>query len=181
MLADPNVIVLDEPTNDFDIATLTALEDYLDYFKGVLLVVSHDRAFLDRVVTTIWAFEENGRIKEYPGNYSDYLVKHEELQSAKVSSEESARTLDTQSVPTTASTGANSRSSKKLSFKEQKEYEALVSRIAAVEAELADLEQRMSTGDGDYRLHEQWADQHKTLAEELDIAMARWMELEERQ
>lgn len=181
LMADPNVIVLDEPTNDFDIATLTALEDYLDYFKGVLLVVSHDRAFLDRVVTTIWAFEENGRIKEYPGNYSDYLVKHEELQSAKVSSEESARTLDTQSVPTTASTGANSRSSKKLSFKEQKEYEALVSRIAAVEAELADLEQRMSTGDGDYRLHEQWADQHKTLAEELDIAMARWMELEERQ
>ncbi|KXK32368.1 MAG: ABC transporter ATP-binding protein [Chlorobi bacterium OLB6] len=77
LMSNPNVLFLDEPTNDFDIVTLNALEDYLQYFKGVLLIVSHDRAFLDKTVTTIWSFEANQRIKEFPGNYSDYLEKTE--------------------------------------------------------------------------------------------------------
>jgi ATP-binding cassette subfamily F protein uup len=70
LMSNPNVLFLDEPTNDFDLVTLSALEDYLSYFKGVLLIVSHDRAFLDKTVDTIWAFEAGGVIKEYPGNYT---------------------------------------------------------------------------------------------------------------
>ncbi|MFM7156440.1 MAG: ATP-binding cassette domain-containing protein, partial [Bacteroidota bacterium] len=72
LMSNPNVLMFDEPTNDFDIATLTALEEYVEHFKGVLLIVSHDRSFLDRTVETIYAFEGEN-IKEYPGNYSAYL------------------------------------------------------------------------------------------------------------
>lgn len=74
-MGNPNVLMFDEPTNDFDIQTLGALEEYLDSFKGILLIVSHDRSFLDRTVERIYSFESNGKIKEYPGNYSAYLEK----------------------------------------------------------------------------------------------------------
>ena len=78
LMGNPNVLMFDEPTNDFDIQTLGALEEYLDSFKGILLIVSHDRSFLDRTVERIYSFEQNGKIKEYPGNYSAYLEKKEQ-------------------------------------------------------------------------------------------------------
>lgn len=174
LMANPNVIFLDEPTNDFDIATLTALEDYLDNFKGVLLIVSHDRAFLDRTVTTIWSFEEGGRVKEYPGNYSAYLDKVEASRTTP-SQDASARKADEPQGSPSAPLPT-----KKLSFKEKKEFEELESRIAALEAERDRIERHLSAGECDYQHLAALGEDHARVLQAIDDATMRWLELGER-
>ena len=171
LMSNPNVLFLDEPTNDFDLVTLNALEEYLQSFKGVLLTVSHDRAFLDTTVTTIWSFEDGGRIKEYPGNYSAYL---EAVEARSKAADREAKSKQQQQPPTQAST------KKKLTFNEQRELEQLESRIPELEASIADLETKMSSGEGSYQDHELWAQQHAQFTANLDESTLRWLELSER-
>lgn len=94
-MKNPNVLFFDEPTNDFDIETLNSLEEYLDNFLGVLVIVSHDRSFLDKTVERIYCFEEGGIIKEYPGNYSAYLEKKE---AAAKLNKQSGKTPEKQTI-----------------------------------------------------------------------------------
>jgi ATP-binding cassette subfamily F protein uup len=173
LMANPNVIFLDEPTNDFDIATLGALEEYLDHFKGVLLIVSHDRAFLDRTVSTIWSFEDDGRVKEYPGNYSAYLDKRE---ASKLQAAAPAPPAAKQDRSPQASTTAP----KKLSFNERRELEELERRIPELEHQRDAIERRLAAATEDYTTLAQLGEEHGRVLEGIDAATLRWMELSER-
>jgi ATP-binding cassette subfamily F protein uup len=181
----PNVLILDEPTNDLDVQTLGVLEEYLEDFSGCVIVVSHDRYFLDRTVDSIFAFEEGGTLRQYPGNYSIYLdyKKREELEAqeqkeaiapAKSSISKATEKANTASVSSTSK-------SRKLSFKEKREYEQLEAQIPAMEAQKEELEallyQNPPTDFGDMQtLTEKLAN----LVQSIDEATERWMELAER-
>src|SRR6185436_4340420 len=121
LMGAPNLLMLDEPTNDLDIQTLVRLEEYLDSFAGCLVVVSHDRYFLDRTVEGVFCFEGRGQIKEYPGNYSAYLEAREQEPVETVSSGSN--------VPKPAPPSGTSTASRKLSYKEKREFEELEKRI----------------------------------------------------
>lgn len=169
LMMAPNVLLLDEPTNDLDIETLSILEDYLDDFDGVLLVVSHDRYFLDRTVEHIFAFEGEGRIVQYPGNYSDYRRKKAEKprgntsSAAKVAPRQKSRARE-----------------KKLSYREQQELAQLETRIAELEAEKAALGEKINRAGNDYRELQQLSAALAAVETELDAAFERWAALEEK-
>jgi len=171
LMSNPNVLMFDEPTNDFDIATLTALEEYLEYFKGVLLIVSHDRSFLDRTVETIYAFEQN-KIKEYPGNYSAYLEKVEQQ----------ARPLQVlPSEPKQQYIKQTSQKKKGLTFNEKREFEALEHTIQEQESALKDLEIRMHQVPAhDFKQFEDLSQKQAITQQILDESMVRWLELSEK-
>src|SRR5204862_645056 len=124
LMGSPNVLLLDEPTNDLDIPTLIALEEYLDDFAGALIVVSHDRYFLDRTVDNIFRFMPGGKVREYPGDYTAYLAVHEREQAARKA--EMPIPVRTVSGSDRLQTPADEKpKSKKLSFKEMREFEAV--------------------------------------------------------
>ena len=170
-----NVLVLDEPTNDLDIETLELLESYLVDWPGTLLLVSHDRAFIDHVVTSTLVFEGDGRVQEYVGGYEDWLRQRSEPQSA-IANRESQRTAK---APATGRAGAK----KKLSFNEQREMEELPRRIEQLEAEQNGLHARIGSPDfykepaGDIARALARVDE---LKESLHDAYARWDELDSR-
>lgn len=138
LLGAPNVLILDEPTNDLDVQTLAVLEEYLEEFNGCVIVVSHDRYFLDRTVQTIFELQPGGHIKQYPGNYSVYLdYKKAEATAAK--SEVATKSSTAQPAPDKSRTDRP----RKLSYKEKREYEKLEASIPQLEAEKADLEQQL--------------------------------------
>lgn len=171
LMSNPNVLMFDEPTNDFDIATLTALEEYLEYFKGVLLIVSHDRSFLDRTVETIYAFEQD-KIKEYPGNYSAYLEKVEQQ----------ARPLQVlPSEPKQQYIKQTSQKKKGLTFNEKREFEALEHTIQEQESALKDLEIRMQQVPAhDFKQFKELSQKQAITQQVLDESMVRWLELSEK-
>lgn len=168
----PNVLLLDELTNDLDIDTLSVLETYLEEFPGAVIVVSHDRYFLDRVVDDIWAFEMQGKIARYLGNYSEYLGQRD-------STNASAGTVET-AGPSGKSGVVAKRIYMKLTFNEQKEYETIDERIATVEQSIRDLTNSLEReGDNLDRVRVLYAEQQNAevlLAELLD----RWTYLNER-
>ncbi|MGU3471393.1 ABC-F family ATP-binding cassette domain-containing protein [Paenibacillus sp. D51F] len=174
----PNVLLLDEPTNDLDIATLGVLEDYLDDFPGVVLVVSHDRYFLDRTVDRIFAFED-GAITEHTGNYSDY-----EEQAQKKGSPQDASTKPTAPSPSAAQAGGTAEAPRKesklrMSYQEQKDFEAIDGRIAEAESELERVQEDMGvSGSDSVRLQELMARQ-ESLEAKLEELMERWTYLNE--
>ena len=176
LMANPNVIFLDEPTNDLDIPTLTALEEYLEDYYGVLLIVSHDRAFLDRTVEFIWSFEANGKVKEYPGNYSFYLEKKEEQEATKrrINAANNAQKAPEVDKP-------KNTNSKKLSFKDQREFDALEIEIPELEAKKEELEALIiSLPPEKYKEVEQVSNQIVELAEAIDEKTMRWLEISEK-
>jgi ABC transport system ATP-binding/permease protein len=206
LLRAPNVLILDEPTNDLDVQTLAVLEEYLEDFNGCVIVVSHDRYFLDRTVETIFALEPGGTIRQYPGNYSVYLdVRKQEGQdnSDAVNSNQSlqssqksaaATSVATQSrektaldsgmhssinVPTgTATISATTR--RKLSYKEKRELEHLETHIPAMEAEKAELETTLyQNPPSGYTELNQLTVRLAELEGAIDTATERWMELSE--
>ncbi|ASS67124.1 MULTISPECIES: ABC-F family ATP-binding cassette domain-containing protein [unclassified Paenibacillus] len=174
----PNVLLLDEPTNDLDIATLGVLEDYLDDFPGVVLVVSHDRYFLDRTVDRIFAFED-GAITEHTGNYSDY-----EEQAQKKGSPPDASSRPIAPTPSAAQAGGTAEAPRKeaklrMSYQEQKDFEAIDGRIAEAEAELERVQEDMgASGSDSVRLQELMARQ-ESLEAKLEEWMERWTYLNE--
>lgn len=175
LMSSPNVLLLDEPTNDLDIPTLIALEEYLDDFAGALIVVSHDRYFLDRTVENVFRFEPGGHIREYPGDYSAYL-------EAKEREEATLKTAETlvAKPKTAAAAVADKLKPKKLSFKETRELEALELSIAAAETRLPQIEKELALAASNAgKVHELFTEQQK-LNEQLELDMTRWAELAER-
>jgi ATP-binding cassette subfamily F protein uup len=186
LMAAPNVLLLDEPTNDLDIPTLAALEEYLDSFAGVVLAVSHDRWFLDRTVDTILHFEGDGRIREYPGNYSAWLERSD-ASPLNVSADPPAKkaspkkTPPSKTTPPASSTPASSSSPKaKLSFKERKEMGELEDRIAAAEVRMSELESEIAANATDFERVAALTEELGTITVRLEHDVERWGELAER-
>ena len=174
LMANPNFLVLDEPTNDLDIETLQVLEEYLCDFKGCVIVVSHDRYFMDKVVDHIFVFDGEGSIKDFPGNYSDWRDWRieEKAAAAKEAAEKAAKsTAPKQSYRT--------ETKRKLTFKERKEYDSLEEEIMALEEEKASIEQAMSTGTLDNDTLLKHSMRIQTVIELIDEKSMRWLELSE--
>lgn len=177
LMRNPNFLILDEPTNDLDIITLNILEEYLMQFKGCLIIVSHDRCFLDKTVDHLFIFREGGNVKDFVGQYSEYreYVREEEAREAKIAAEKAAKTQRPTATPV-ANTAAQRR---KLSYKEQRELEQLEQEIPQLEQEKSSLEEQLSSG----RLqHDQLMEASARIAsiiEELELKEMRWLELSE--
>jgi ATP-binding cassette subfamily F protein uup len=172
LMAAPNVLLLDEPTNDLDIQTLAVLEDYLDDFAGALIVVSHDRYFLDRTAEHLLAFEGDGQVVEYPGSYSYYAEVIAERATDEVAPAERPK-------PHVVPQSAPARP-RKLSFKEQRELLELESRIAKLEASQTDLAARVNAAaGGDYQALRRLTADLERVGGELEAAVERWAELAE--
>lgn len=168
LMEAPNVLILDEPTNDLDIKTLTILEDYLDSFDGIVIAVSHDRYFLDRVVRRIFAFE-NGRLRQYEGGYSDYeLVAEFDKEPVKANP----------GIP--KNTGKKVKQEKlKFTYAEQKEFEHIEDDIGKIEARITEIDNLMVKNSNDFvKLNELDCEKNK-LNEELEYKMERWEYLTE--
>ncbi len=178
LMGAPNVLLLDEPTNDLDIPTLIALEEYLDDFPGALIVVSHDRYFLDRTIENIFKFESGGEIREFPGDYSAYLeITERESKQAETPAAPKAEARQSASAPTPAVTDY---AAKKLSFKEKRELASLEQEISDGEKRAAEIADELNLHATDaFKLNELFAEQQR-LNERLDAAMHRWAELAER-
>jgi ATP-binding cassette subfamily F protein uup len=174
LMMSPNVLLLDEPTNDLDIPTLQVLEDFLDLWPGCVITVSHDRYFLDRVVEHIFAIEENGRIREYPGNYSVYL----EMKAVQdVVKEET--TID---VPARVSREeSNDTGPRKLTYKERRELGLLEKKIAGAEERQALISLQLNDAGSDFDQVRQLSDELQSLQNQLDEDMVRWEELAARE
>ncbi|MEO1093415.1 MAG: ABC-F family ATP-binding cassette domain-containing protein [Cyanobacteria bacterium J06638_28] len=186
LMQAPNVLILDEPTNDLDVQTLAVLEEYLEEFNGCVIVVSHDRYFLDRTVEIVFAFEGQGQIRQYPGNYSVYLdykqaaeaVAKEQAEVDKKSVSDRQKTVAAKAASTTTATTAKT---KRLSYKEKREYEQLETQIPELETEKADLEKRLyNNPPNDYEEVQQLSERLAELTGAIDTATERWMELAER-
>ena len=196
LMEAPNVLILDEPTNDLDIATLTILESYLDTFQGIVIAVSHDRYFLDRTMKRIFAFEGDGIIRQYEGNYSDYLlrksVEAEMLKEADGSGRNAGKTekdadKEAASAKNGGAEGATDKKSTwdpgkrklKFSYKEQKEYETIEQDIADMEQQIADLEASIPNYASDFVKLQEINQKTEELKAALEEKMDRWMYLEE--
>jgi ABC transport system ATP-binding/permease protein len=197
LMGSPNVLLLDEPTNDLDIPTLIALEQYLDDFPGALIVVSHDRYFLDRTIDNIFHFERGGNVREYAGDYSAYLEarEREEDRRQEAGDKREVAGVRTGSGSDRAITGTNGKnpatkdqgqrtknqaSKTKLTFKETRELEQLEKRIAQTESRLPEIERELTTAASDAgRVHELFLEQ-QSLTTQLETDLTRWTELAER-
>ena len=174
LMEAPNVLFLDEPTNDLDIETLTVLEDYLDEFNGVVITVSHDRYFLDRVAEKIFSFEGNEQIIQHVGNYSEYqeyIDKNSSLlQENKIVIKEDKKSKGEETKKTKAL---------KFTFKEQKEYEEIDSKIEEKEIELQEIDKKINAGSSDFEYLQKLVQQQTDVQEELENLMGRWTYLNE--
>lgn len=175
LMEAPNVLILDEPTNDLDIATLTILESYLDTFQGIVIAVSHDRYFLDRTMRRIFAFEGDGIIRQYEGNYSDYLLR----KSVEAEMENEAEETGTATTADKKNTWDPGKRKLKFSYKEQKEYETIEQDIADMEQKIADLEASIPNYASDFVKLQEINQKTEELKAALEEKMDRWMYLEE--
>ena len=181
LMGAPNVLILDEPTNDLDITTLAILEDYLDAFEGIVITVSHDRYFLDRVVNRIFAFEGNGIITQYEGGYTDYYEKA--LASGKLVDSMAApvKGTDREKKPDSRSTWKNNREEKiKFTYKEQREYETIDADIAELEEKIAAIDVAMGEAVSDYNKLTELSTEKEELEQQLEEKMDRLNDLAER-
>lgn len=187
LMEAPNILILDEPTNDLDIATLTRLEDYLDSFEGIVITVSHDRYFLDRVVSRIFCFE-NGTIKQYEGGYTDYLnhtthkldVTDAGISSSEKNSPDDDTAEETDKPKVTKDNWKDGQTKKlKMSYKEEKEFETIENDIATLEQQIEDTDNEMLKAANDFVKLGELSAQKEELQKELEHKMDRWMYLEE--
>lgn len=191
LMESPNVLILDEPTNDLDISTLTILEDYLDHYQGIVIVVSHDRYFLDRTVNRIFAFEDGGVLRQYEGGYTDYALKAGESAQCNLSVQDgiiSSAAGGTEGADTDSEAGgraayenyrANRERKLKFSYKEKQEYETIEQDILDLEDKLESLDAEMAANaTNSKRLSELAAEREQTEAD-LEHKMERWEYLEE--
>lgn len=173
LMENPNVLILDEPTNDLDISTLQVLEDYLDRFAGILIVVSHDRYFLDRVVTRIFAFEEDGTLWQSDGGYAEY---QEHLLAA---GKAAARTKDLRESRKPASAAGNTSHKAKLSYKDQREYDTIEAEIDKLQADSDALAAQISLAATDYEKLRKLTEDKEALDARIEERMERYMELQD--
>jgi ABC transport system ATP-binding/permease protein len=161
LMESPNVLILDEPTNDLDIETLKILEDFLDEFLGVVIIVSHDRYFLDRLCNRIFSYQGNGVIKQYVGNYSDYLI-HKEYEIKPEKSQNEIKEKKSYQKE-----NKNTLSKPKFTFKEQKEFEEIYSTIESLENELTKIEDKMSKNSSNYGALNELMKEKESVEEDL--------------
>ena len=169
LMANPNFLILDEPTNDLDIYTLEILEEFLENYKGCLIIVSHDRSFMDDLVDHLFVFEGNGKIRDYHSNYTDYIKQkeHEQRIATQQKREEKPKYERTKSVT-------------KPTYKQKQEYEQLTNEIEALEKEKSELEQLMNSGlESSYEKLNSWATRIGEIRELIDEKELRWLELDE--
>ncbi|WP_436865031.1 ABC-F family ATP-binding cassette domain-containing protein [Bacillus fungorum] len=169
LMGEPNVLLLDEPTNDLDTQTLTVLEDYLEDFPGVVLTVSHDRYFLDKVVDELFIFTGEGEVREFLGSYTDYLemektreiIEKAEIQKEKKVVEEAPK----------------QQRKRKLSYNEQREWETIEDTIAELEEKLESIGEELANVGSDFTKAQELSEAQQTTEEELEKTMERWSEL----
>jgi ATP-binding cassette subfamily F protein uup len=172
-MRNPNFLILDEPTNDLDILTLNVLEEYIQNFKGCVIIVSHDRYFMDKLADHIFVFEGNGIIKDFPGNYTDYhnYTLQKEKEKKSLGKKDNLKSIKTEKV--------KKSSLNKLSHKERKEFEQLSKEIEELETEKTTLEQQMNSGNLDHLKLMALSERVGGLIKLLDHKSERWMELSE--
>lgn len=187
LFKNPNFLILDEPTNDLDLATLAVLENFLSEYSGCLLLVSHDRYFMDRLVDHLFVFEGEGVVRDFPGNYSNYRVwqkeqeAREKQQEAKVEKTTTGASLSEENaVKGSNSSGKNTESKpKKLSYKEQREFELLEKEIPELEKERDEITQKMSNTQLAYEELQELTKRITEISDTLETKEMRWLELSE--
>jgi ATP-binding cassette subfamily F protein uup len=178
LMSSPNVLLLDEPTNDLDIPTLMALEEYLDDFPGALIVVSHDRYFLDRTIEHVFKFTGGGVLREYAGDYTAYLETHNREEAGNASGKKAEKASENNTKSNLKET--ESKVFEKLSFKEKRELETLETEIAAAEKRQIEIEKQLSLSASDAALVHELFSEQQNLNDKLDRDIERWAELSER-
>ncbi|MCH7409606.1 ABC-F family ATP-binding cassette domain-containing protein [Belliella sp. DSM 111904] len=175
LIKSPNFLILDEPTNDLDIMTLNTLEEFLDTFPGCLVIVSHDRYFMDRLVEHLFVFEGEGEITDFPGNYTDFREWEKESSSTAKESK------DTQNAqPKTVATETKSEGGKaKASFKEKKEFEELVAKMENLQRAKSELIGKITMGTDDHEKLVTWSNEIQVIDNQLEEMELRWLELSE--
>lgn len=176
LITQPNFLILDEPTNDLDIMTLGILEEYLQNFKGCVIVISHDRFFLDSIVDHLFVMEGNGVIKDFPGNYTDYRNYLKEQKAAEQKAVQQAQNSQ-RNEPQTQKDSQPKRV--KMTFKERKEFEVLTEEIESLTAEKTTLEAIFNSGAEISDIAEK-AERYSQLKDILDEKELRWLELSEK-
>lgn len=176
LIKNPNFLILDEPTNDLDLITLNILEDFLLNFGGCLLLVSHDRYFMDRLVNHIFVFEGEGRIRDFPGNYTDYRDHIKAQQARATDGKQAGNKSEKKEGKGEQKTPATAR---KLSFKEKKEYEQLEKEINALEEHKQALIARLNSGTEDHVQLTAWSLEIETTTQLIEEKSDRWLELAE--
>ena len=178
LISAPNCLILDEITNDIDIPTLTILEDYLDSFSGIVIMVSHDRYFLDNMADRIFAFEGNGRLKQYEGGYTDYLEAKKWME-AKEEAVESKKTGMKKGKEEKPNKKNWKKKSDKLRFTymEQKEFETIDDEIASLEEIIQSIESEMETYSSQYTKLSELTKEKEEAEEKLEEKMDRWVYL----
>ena len=179
LMEAPNVLILDEPTNDLDISTLQILENYLDNFQGIVIVVSHDRYFLDRTVRRVFSFEEGGLLQQSEGGYTDY-VNHK-AEKEVVSQEKRAKNDDGAEVPKTDRNNWNAGRQRKLkfTFQEQRDYDIIEEEIAKIEEKIQKIESEIPKVSRDFVKLNELMKEKEELEKQLEMKMDRWMYLED--
>jgi ATP-binding cassette subfamily F protein uup len=172
LVKNPNFLILDEPTNDLDLDTLQLLEDFLSEFQGCLLLVSHDRYFMDNLVDQLILVEGEGEVNFFNGNYTDYRIALENKEDEPVAKQSPVK------APSTATPAAPK--GPKLSFKEQKEFEELEKEMADLEIEKEALIEKLNQGSEDFQLLTDWAKAIEDIKNTLEEKELRWLELSER-
>ena len=183
LMQQPNLLILDEPTNDLDIVTLNILEEYLKEFSGSLIIVSHDRHFLDKLVDHLFIFCGNGVVKDFVGSYSEYreYIKEYEAEQKSLARAEEKATKEKAAKAAAAAAHAEQTPSKKrkLTFKEQREFEQLEKDLEALAAEKAELESALNSGTLPYEDLQKASERIGQIIEETDEKELRWLELSE--
>ena len=175
LMKNPNFLILDEPTNDLDLLTINVLEDYLQAFEGCLVIVSHDRFFMDKLVEHLFVFEGNGAIKDFPGNYSQYRdwIKAKKLEEANIQKETKTE------VKPQAESKTKDKPKKKLSFNEQREFNQLEVDIESLEVEKSELTEKLNAGNLDHEELMKTGERIQEIIDLLDEKEMRWLELSE--
>lgn len=178
LMEAPNVLVLDEPTNDLDIETLAVLEDYLEQFPGVVIAVSHDRYFLDKLMNHVFVLAGNGEVRHYTGGYADYRADVASERQQRLAAQQR---LDSQPLPNSSpkkTSGGRSHQEKlKFSFKEQREYEEIDGVIAGLEEKIAQTEALIAQNASDYAALQELTSEKEELEAQLTAKMERWVYL----
>ncbi len=173
LMGNPNFLILDEPTNDLDIMTLNVLEDYLAAFGGCVVIVSHDRYFMDKIVDHLFVFDGDGNIRDFPGNYTIYRNQLLDEEEARKKLEPSSKQKAVQEKP-------KKKASSKMSFAEKREFEQLEQEIKQLETEKAELEQALNSGELSTDELTEKSNRFGELTDELDEKEMRWLELSEK-
>lgn len=176
LFRNPNFLILDEPTNDLDLPTLSVLENFLDNYQGCLLIVSHDRYFMDRLVDHLFVFEGEGQIRDFPGNYSHYRIwqKEQERLDAEASKKDAEAKKQAEQQAT-----QKPKEKKKLSYNEKREFELLEKELPALEKEKSELTDKMNNPELPYEELESIGKRLQEITDELDEKELRWLELSE--